>query len=276
MTGAGGDEAAEAEAASEAHAADTDASEAHAADAGLALLRRVARETATARRLEADAEERLLQSVVDTAALLFDAEAASIALFEPDPDRLEYRVASGARGQGVVGLTVATDLGIAGHVFSTGEAVTSTDVAADPRWDQGAAARTGYLPRSMAAIPLIVADRTVGVLQVLDKRSSPSFSDHDMGLLAAFAAQGAAAIRAARTGRDAELLMRATLAAVTGGMLDASEEQLLIDAVADELDGAPSAYWRLVDQVAGARAGTGADLELVDGLLAAVARHRED
>jgi GAF domain-containing protein len=244
-------------------------------EATLGLLRRAAREVATAQRLEVDAESRLLQSVVDTAVLLFDAEAASIALFEPDPDRLEYRVASGAQGRAVVGLTVAPDLGIAGLAFTTGKAIASSDVAADPRWDQGAAARTGYLPRSIAAEPLIDEDRTLGVLQVLDKRSSPAFTDRDIALLAVFARQASVAIRAARAGRDPEHLLHGALAAVSGGVLEPAAEQAVLDAVADQLDTRPSAYWGLVDQVAELTSGPRTDLELVDRILATVARHRE-
>jgi GAF domain-containing protein len=244
-------------------------------EATLALLRRLALETATAGRLEADAESRLLQSVVDTAVLLFDAEAASIALFEPDPDRLEFRVASGAHGPAVVGLAVAPDTGIAGHVFLTGEAVATSDAAADPRWDHGSAARTGYLPRCIAAVPLIDDDLTLGVLQVLDKRSSPSFTERDIGSLAVFARQAAAAIRSARSGRDPTQLVRGAIAAASGGALDPAAAQLILDAVADELDDGPSAYRRLVDRVAELTAGPRADLELVDRILATVARHRE-
>ena len=73
-------------------------------DAALGLLLRAARETATARRIGGDSESALLQSVVDAAATIFAAEASSIALFEPDPDRLVFRVAGGVQGDGVVGL----------------------------------------------------------------------------------------------------------------------------------------------------------------------------
>ena len=100
-----------------------------ATDAALEVLLRAARETATARRIAGDAETALLQSVVDAAATIFDAEASSIALFEPDPDRLVFRVAGGAQGDGVVGITVAPTHGIVGYVFSTGQPLALTDVA---------------------------------------------------------------------------------------------------------------------------------------------------
>ena len=103
----------------------------------------------------------------------FDAEAASIALFEQDPDRLEFRVAAGAQGAGAVGLTVPPTQGIAGFVYSTGQALSLSDVADDPRFNRDAAEQTGYVPRSIAAAPLLDEDGTIGVLQVLDKRGSP-------------------------------------------------------------------------------------------------------
>ena len=80
-------------------------------DAALAALVAAARRSAVARRLQGDIETRLLQSIVDATVPLFDAEAASIALFEQDPDRLEFRVAAGEQGAGAIGLSVHADAG---------------------------------------------------------------------------------------------------------------------------------------------------------------------
>ena len=41
----------------------------------------------------------------------------------------------------------------------------------DPRFDRATAERTGYVPRSIAAVPLIDGENTLGVLQVLDKHT---------------------------------------------------------------------------------------------------------
>jgi GAF domain-containing protein len=246
-----------------------------ATDAALEVLLRAARETATARRIGGDAETALLQSVVDAAATIFAAEASSIALFEPDPDRLVFRVAGGNQGDGVVGISVAPTHGIVGYVFSTGEPIALTDVGSDPRFDKKTARKTGYMPRSIAAVPLVDAGATVGVLQVLDKHSEESFSLRDMELLGVFARQAAAAIEAARVGRDSERLLRNALAAIGGEELDAAALDALMSAAAEELDrddGAP--FWRLVDRVAQLRDTTDVDLELVEEILAVVSRHR--
>lgn len=246
-----------------------------ALEAALGLLLRAARQTATARRLAGDPETALLQSVVDAAATLFEAEAASIALYERDPDRLEFRVAAGAQGSGVVGLSVAPTHGVVGYVFSTGEPIALTDVASDPRFDQSTAKRTGYVPRSIAAVPLVDAAAIVGVLQVLDKHSSAAFSLRDMELLGVFGRQAAAAIEAARVGRDSERLLRTVLSAIGDGALDGDALDALVSAAAEELDGEDEApFWRLVDRVAQLRDVSESDLELTEEILEAVARHR--
>jgi len=246
-----------------------------ALEAALEVLLRAARETATARRIDGDAETALLQSVVDAAATLFDAEASSIALYETDPDRLEFRVAGGAQGDAVVGLSVAPTHGIVGYVFSTGQPIALSDVLSDPRFDKSTAERTGYVPRSIAAVPLVDAGATVGVLQVLDKHSEETFSLKDMDLLAVFARQAAAAIEAARVGRDSERLLRNALTGVVGDELDAAGIDELVTAAATELDrDDETPFWRLVDRVARLRSTSDADLELVEEMLEVVARHR--
>jgi GAF domain-containing protein len=247
-----------------------DASEANAA---LLTLRSAARRAAVARHLQGDVETSLLQSVVDAAASLFDAEAASIALFERDPERLEFRVAAGAQGAGVVGVTVAPTKGIVGYVFSTGQAIALSDVMADPRFDQATAKRTGYVPRSIAAVPLIDSAAPVGVLQVLDKRGSTSFSLRDMELLAVFATQAATAIEASKVQRDTARLLRSAIASVGDGDLDPEAVEALVGAATAGLDadeGSP--FWGLVELLTRLRSMSDRELLMVTEILGVVAR----
>jgi GAF domain-containing protein len=242
-------------------------------NAALQALQAAARRSGAARRLQGDVEQTLLQTVVDAAVTLFDAEAASIALFERDPDRLEFRVAAGAQGAGVIGLTIPPSRGIVGYVFSTGQAIALSDVLSDPRFDQQAAKRTGYVPRSIAAVPLIEGQSPIGVLQVLDKRSTPTFSLRDMELLAVFALQAATAIEASKVQRDSGRLLREVLRQVGEG--DLSEEQVegLADAATDALDRDEEApFWRLVDLVSRLRDMSDRELTLVTEILEVVAR----
>jgi len=242
--------------------------------AALRALRQVARRSSAARHFADDAEQTLLQTIVEATVTLFDAEASSIALFERDPERLEFRVAAGAQGAGAIGLSVPPSRGIVGYVFSTGQPLALSDVGNDPRFDRATAERTGYVPRSIAAVPLVDAEQTVGVLQVLDKRTSPTFSLRDMELLAVFARQAAAAIRAARVQRDTVQLLRATMAAVGEGELTDDQITALVSAATADLDRSDDTpFWALVDRVAELRTLGERELRLVTDILGVVAQH---
>ncbi len=244
-------------------------------DAALAALIAAARRAAVAKQIQGDVEERLLQSIVDATTSLFDAEASSIALFERDPDRLEYRVAAGAQGAGAIGLSVKPSQGIAGYVFSTGQALALSDVAHDPRFDRSVAERTGYVPRSIAAVPLFDEQGSIGVLQVLDKRDSASFSLRDMELLGVFAAQATAAISAARVQRDTGRLLHEVLDQI-GPDLTAPQVEELVAAGPRGLDAdSESPFWQLVDSVSRLRAMSDRELTLVGEILEVVAKHAE-
>jgi GAF domain-containing protein len=67
-------------------------------------------------------------------------------------------------------------------------------VQQDVRFNQDFASSTGYVPRSILATPLLVDDRVIGVMEVLDKINAPSFGMQDMDLLGLFARQAAMAI----------------------------------------------------------------------------------
>jgi GAF domain-containing protein len=242
-------------------------------DAALAALVAAARRSAIARRVQGDVETRLLQSIVDATARLFDAEASSIALFETDPDRLEFRVAAGEKGAGAVGLTVPPTQGIAGYVYSTGQALALSDVGNDPRFNRDAAAQTGYIPRSIAAAPLFDEHGTLGVLQVLDKRGSPTFSLADMELLAVFASQATVALAAARVQRDTARLLRSVLSSI-GPELSADQVEQLVSAATVDLDPDDDApFWALVDRIARLRELSDGETTLVADLLEVLAAH---
>ena len=58
-------------------------------------------------------DEELLQTIVDTARLVFDAAACSIALLNEDEDTLEFRVTTGAGASSIVGMGMPADRGLA-------------------------------------------------------------------------------------------------------------------------------------------------------------------
>lgn len=138
----------------------------------------------------------LLQTIVEAAARLFGAAASSIALLDESREKLVFRVATGAGASEVIGLSVSVGEGIAGYVAATGQPMAVSSVQEDPRFARDTARKTGYVPKSILAMPLLYEERPLGVIEVLDKINAPSFGMQDMELLGIFARQAAVAIRA--------------------------------------------------------------------------------
>lgn len=136
----------------------------------------------------------LLQSIVDAAAQIFGAAAASIALVVEDGSQLEFKVSSGAGNEEVVGKKLPIDKGIAGYVAMTGQPIAISNVLQDARFNQDFAESTGYVPDSILATPLVWGENVIGVMSVLDKIEAPAFGMEDMELLGIFANQAAVAI----------------------------------------------------------------------------------
>jgi signal transduction protein with GAF and PtsI domain len=135
-----------------------------------------------------------LNSIVEAAARIFGAAAASILLVNEAEGVLVFKVAYGTADHDLVGTRIPIDQGIAGYVAMSGQPIVISDVARDTRFNRDFAKSTGYVPRSILATPLLVGDRVLGVMEVLDKINAPSFGMQDMELLGLFARQAALAI----------------------------------------------------------------------------------
>ncbi len=242
------------------------------AAAATRALDAIGRRAALARRLEPSGAEAVLSSVVDAAVTLFDAEAASLALHDPGRNVLVFRVAAGAEGRGVVGLEIPPDRGIAGYVFSTGQAIAIADVAKDERFSGAFAQSTGYVPRSIVAVPLLDEHGTLGVLEVLDKRADSAFSLRDVELAGVFARQATVAIRASRVERDLAALLRSAAASLLDSAQSPADVDALVAAATAGLPEDDDPLWSLVEQVAALRQAAPEQLELVTALLAVLVR----
>ena len=97
--------------------------------------------------------------------------------------------------------------GLVGYVYTTGQALALSDVERDARFGRAFAGQTGYVPRSIVAVPLVDEHGTIGVLEVLDKRDEVAFSLRDIELASVFARQAAIAISASRVERDVASLL---------------------------------------------------------------------
>ena len=141
----------------------------------------------------------LLLSIVEAAAKIFGAGAASILLVNESEGVLEFKVTWGASDHDLVGTRIPIDQGIAGYVAMTGQPIAVSNVEQDARFNVNFAKSTGYVPKCILATPLIAGERVLGVMEVLDKIEAASFGMQDMELLGIFAHQAALAIEQAQS-----------------------------------------------------------------------------
>jgi GAF domain-containing protein len=136
----------------------------------------------------------LLQSTVEVARAIFGAKAASIFLLDADRDELVFEAVAGEGSATLVGQRFPSSTGVAGWVLVTRQPLVVDDLATDTRFSREAAEATGYVPKSLMAVPLLVDEDALGVLEVLDRPSDRPFRLAEMDLLGIFAGQAAIAL----------------------------------------------------------------------------------
>jgi GAF domain-containing protein len=178
----------------------------------------------------------LLRSIVEVARAIFGAKASSIFLLDEEADELVFAAVAGEGEQSLVGNRMPSSAGIAGWVLSSRTPLVLEDVQNDPRWARAVAEKTGYAPQGMMAVPLLHEERTLGVLQVLDRPQRSRFSLHEMELLGMFANQAAIALDLLASARRARAALdgRGEAAAVArvAGALERLEDERRADALA--------------------------------------------
>jgi GAF domain-containing protein len=153
-----------------------------------------------------DAHRALIRSIVEVAKAIFGARASSIFLFDEEADELVFEAVAGEGEESLVGMRFPSSTGVAGWVLTTRQPIVVEDAETDPRFAREAAEATGYVPRGLMAAPLLVDDRVLGVLEVLDRPQAPLTLD-EMGLLGLFASQAVIALDLLQHARRARSIL---------------------------------------------------------------------
>lgn len=134
----------------------------------------------------------LLELILGKTADLVEADRATLYLLDEAHKELVSRLVV---GQQVRSIRMKLGHGVAGLVAQTGKAIRVRDAYQDPRFEREWDALTGYRTTSMLATPLKNhLGRTIGVIQVLNKRRGAEFTSEDEAILSALSTQAAVAI----------------------------------------------------------------------------------
>jgi GAF domain-containing protein len=186
------------------------------ADARFAnALRELLLITGTINTIEAPARhDVVLDDIVETAANVMRATAASLFLLDEERNELIFQVALGEKADSVKHFRVPVGKGIAGYVALTGQPIAVADAIQDPRFASEIGKAIGYVPKTILCVPLYLNGRVTGVLELLDKAGGAPFSSADMELLIRFANLAALALDQSRLIYDLRRFFRQLLSEI--------------------------------------------------------------
>src|SRR5438093_3411627 len=134
-------------------------------------------------------------------ASVIKAEQASVFLNDSRAGELYTRVTVGKVTREI---RMLNHLGVAGHVFTTGQAAIVPDAYADERFNAEIDKKTGYVTKSLLCVPLrTLKGQVIGVAELLNKTEG-EFSQEDRDVLEALVRQAAVALESRRVAEEIE------------------------------------------------------------------------
>lgn len=122
------------------------------------------------------------REIIQRVCELFDAEGAAILVYEERRQCLRF-VAVFSRIVAVEerlrNLEVPLDQGIAGWVARHKQPQLVSRTKVDPRFNAAIDAKTDFITHDLVAAPILIGDKLIGVLEVVNRRSQP-FSEYDL------------------------------------------------------------------------------------------------
>ena len=148
--------------------------------------------------------EDVLNYAMEWAEEFMDAEASTVYELDEEKSELFIRIARGEKKESVEKIKFELGQGISGHVVQTGQPMVIQDVRKEKRFSPKFDSITGFRTRSMICVPLILRGKTIGALQVLNKKSGDLFTQIDVELLTTMSQQIAVAMENAKLYRRLE------------------------------------------------------------------------
>lgn len=135
--------------------------------------------------------DEVLKRIVEAAVLITRGEEGFLALLDESSKQLFLRAAKNIDHEKVKTMRIPVEDNLVGEVISTGRPIRTT---ANSKKDESIKVITGFLVRSLLHVPLMIKDRAIGVLTVVNLTNGRGFKDKDESLLTSLADYAAIAI----------------------------------------------------------------------------------
>jgi signal transduction histidine kinase len=140
----------------------------------------------------------LLQNILENAVGILNCEAGSLLLVDDQTRELVFKATVGPVASNLIGQRLPIDTGIVGRAVQTRGPVIENEGHSAAKRFKGIDQQTGFVSRSLLAVPLLAKDHVTGVIEVINRLDGLLFVQDDQNLLTAFAGQAAVAIENAR------------------------------------------------------------------------------
>jgi GAF domain-containing protein len=146
----------------------------------------------------------LLDRILASALAVIGSSDGSLLLIDNDKSELVFVVVHGSLGEKLINHRIPLGQGIAGWVAKNGRSVIIPNVRADPRFSATVDKDFGFNTRSLLCVPINQVNRTMGVIQAINKTDGEEFTRADLNLLGVVAQLAATALSRAEDAIQAE------------------------------------------------------------------------
>ena len=180
--------------------------------------------------------EQILQQVIQIVPPLVNADGVSILLKEGE-DKLVFAAASGEGAKNLPGQTIPADRGIAGEVLASGSPSMLKQPQDRQKLYREVEEISGYHTRSLLAVPLVLADEVIGVMEAVHAQEK-AFTEDDLHLLEVAGTWVSVAIGNARQHAAIERRLKETqaLAAINQAINETLELDRLLQIIVDSIN----------------------------------------
>jgi diguanylate cyclase (GGDEF)-like protein len=129
----------------------------------------------------------VLEGLMEEIHTYFQAENWSLMRLDPNTGELFFVIAKGIDARAVEHIRLVPGEGIAGKVARTGEPIFVADASGDPRFTDRVDRASGFVTRSVMAVPVKFRGAVYGVIELINRNTGGIFSEFELLVLQSIA-----------------------------------------------------------------------------------------
>jgi sigma-B regulation protein RsbU (phosphoserine phosphatase) len=138
----------------------------------------------------------ILNQILYAALKVTDSSSGSLLLRDPETNELVFVLVHGERHEAIEGYRLAAGMGIAGWAAAHRRPIIVNNPGQDWRFSSQVDETFEFETRNLVALPLVVGEKVLGVLELLNKFSDEDYTEGDLDLLSLLGLIAASALDA--------------------------------------------------------------------------------